>query len=74
MGKPNPWNTGVQAVAPVGRGLVVLDECNCCTLKRIREKHGMVVLNVVDRGVEVLVHGVPLIWFDAIPERCNCEL
>lgn len=67
---------GVQAVArDKGYGFAMGDECNHCTVKRIRDRFGPLMIFEADNGgVEVLVHGVPLVWFDAIPpRRCTCK-
>lgn len=76
--KTHDWMLeGVQAVAMRrGYGFVLEDECNFCTRQRIRELFGpTIVADSIDgTGVEVLVHGVPLVWFDATPKRCTCNL
>jgi hypothetical protein len=67
---------GVQAVARKGYGFLLDDECNFCTHQKIFEVYGscMSAPSRDKEGVEVIVHGVPLVWFDAVPERCTCNL
>ncbi len=67
-----------------GYGFLLEDECNYCTLQRIRELYPAHVHELgvrfgagchpVHNGVEVRVRGVPLVWFDQVPERCMCKL
>ncbi len=67
---------GVQAVARKGYGFLLDDECNFCTERKIFAAYGYYT-SVPSRnlkGEEVFVRGVPIMWFDVVPERCTCDL
>jgi len=67
---------GVQAVARKGYGFLLDDECNFCTERKIFAVYGYYkALPSPDKeGVEVLVRGTQVMWFDLVPERCVCNL
>jgi hypothetical protein len=67
---------GVQAVARKGYGFLLDDECNFCTRRKIFEAYGhnTTFPSRDKEGVEVIVRGVPIMWFDVVPERCTCDL
>ncbi len=67
---------GTQAVARKGYGFLLEDVCNHCTLRKIFMVYGFrkVVPCPDKEGVEVLVRGVPFMWFDEVTERCICNL
>lgn len=67
---------GTQAVAREGYGFLLDDVCNFCTQRKIFAVYGyyMGVPSRDKEGVEVLVHGTQVMWFDVVPERCVCNL
>lgn len=73
----NDWLVqGTQAVARKGYGFLLDDVCNFCTQKKIFDVYGL-YFEYPSRdkeGVEVLVHGTQIMWFDLVPERCVCYL